>query len=68
MLIEEQAQPKRSKIDGGGEAKYRQKLMIKAEIIVGAANRLWGRCNASLNYGHLSQTQMLTIGRTTTAG
>lgn len=37
------AQPKRSKINGEEEEKYRGKLMIKAEIIVGAANRLWER-------------------------
>ena len=37
------AQPKRSKINRDEEEKYRGKLMVKAEIIVGAANRLWER-------------------------
>ena len=37
------AQPKRSKINGAEEEKYQGKLMMKAEIIVGAANRLWER-------------------------
>ena len=35
------AQPKKSRLDAEGEAKYLQKLLLKAEIIVGAANRLW---------------------------
>ena len=35
------AQPKRSKINGDGEEKYHQKMKLKAEIIVAAANRLW---------------------------
>ena len=30
---------------GHDEGKYRQKIMLKAEIIVGAANRLWGMRN-----------------------
>lgn len=30
-------------MDGQDEGKYRQKMMLKAEIIVGAANRLWGK-------------------------
>ena len=38
------AQPKKSsRLDADGEARYRQKLLLKAEIIVGAANRLWER-------------------------
>lgn len=39
-----QAQPKMKKsgLDGEEERKYHQKLLLKAEIIVGAANRLWG--------------------------
>lgn len=37
------AQPKKSRLDAGEEAKYHQKLLLKAEIIVGAANRLWER-------------------------
>ncbi|SLM40041.1 dna-directed dna polymerase [Lasallia pustulata] len=37
------AQPKKSKISGEEEEKYRQKLMLKAEIIVSAASRLWER-------------------------
>ena len=37
------AQPKKSRLDAEGEAKYHQKLLLKAEIIVGAANRLWER-------------------------
>jgi replicative superfamily II helicase len=37
------AQPKRSKINGDEEERYRGKLMGKAEVIVGAANRLWER-------------------------
>ncbi|KAL2041439.1 hypothetical protein N7G274_005821 [Stereocaulon virgatum] len=37
------AQPKKLRLDGDEEAKYHQKLLLKAEIIVGAANRLWAR-------------------------
>ncbi|KAK4693282.1 hypothetical protein P7C71_g4091, partial [Lecanoromycetidae sp. Uapishka_2] len=37
------AQPKKSRLDGDDEAKYHQKLLLKAEIITGAANRLWER-------------------------
>jgi len=37
------AQPKKSRLDGDEEAKYHQKLLLKAEIIVVAANRLWER-------------------------
>jgi len=37
------AQPKKSRLDGDEEVKYHQKLLLKAEIIVGAANRLLER-------------------------
>ena len=37
------AQPKKGKIYGQDDLKYHQKLMLKAEIIVGAANRLWSK-------------------------
>jgi len=37
------AQPRKSRLHGDEEAKYHQKLLLKAEIIVGAANRLWER-------------------------
>lgn len=37
------AQPRKTRLDGDEEAKYHQKLLLKAEIIVGAANRLWER-------------------------
>lgn len=37
------AQPKKLRLDGEEEAKYQQKLLLKAEIIIGAANKLWGR-------------------------
>jgi len=37
------AQPKKLRLDGDEDAKYHQKLLLKAEIIVGAANRLWER-------------------------
>ena len=37
------AQPKKSRLDADEEAKYHQKLLLKGEIIVGAANRLWER-------------------------
>lgn len=37
------AQPKKSRLDADEEAKYHQKLLLKAEIVVGAANRLWER-------------------------
>lgn len=37
------AQPRKSRLDAEGEAKYLQKLLLKAEIIVAAANRLWER-------------------------
>ena len=37
------AQPKKWKINGDEEVKYQQKLMIKAEIIVSAANKIWDR-------------------------
>lgn len=29
-------------MEGEDETKYHQKLILKAEIIIGAANRLWG--------------------------
>ncbi|KAI9876486.1 MAG: hypothetical protein M1830_006397 [Pleopsidium flavum] len=35
------AQPKKSKIQGDEEEKYQLKMMVKAEIIVASANRLW---------------------------
>ncbi|KAL9125811.1 MAG: hypothetical protein Q9217_005042 [Psora testacea] len=35
------AQPKKARLDGDEEAKYHKKLLIKAETIVRAANRLW---------------------------
>ena len=44
-----QAQPKRFRLDGDQEAKYHQKIMLKAEIIVAAANRLWGTFSLSLH-------------------
>ena len=37
------AQPQKARLDADEEAKYHQKLRLKAEIIVGAANRLWER-------------------------
>lgn len=40
------AQPKnksQSRLDKDEEVRYHQKLLLKAEIIVGAANRLWER-------------------------
>ena len=37
------AQPKKSKINGDEETRYYEKLKVKAEIIIGAANRLWER-------------------------
>jgi len=59
-----QAQPKKSRLDKDEEAKYHRKLLLKAEIIVGAANRLWGtywRTDAE-------ETKSLTLARTTTTG
>lgn len=35
------AQPKKLRLEGDDETKYHQKLLLKAEIIVGAAIRLW---------------------------
>ena len=32
----------KARVYGHDESKYRQKMKLKAEIIVGAANRLWG--------------------------
>ena len=43
VLMDMQAQPQKLRLDGDEEAKYHQKLLSKAEIIVGAANRLWGK-------------------------
>lgn len=37
------AQPRKSRLDADEEAKYHEKLLLKAEIIVEAANRLWER-------------------------
>ncbi|MCJ1378258.1 hypothetical protein MMC17_001355 [Xylographa soralifera] len=37
------AQPRKSKINGDEETRYYEKLKVKAEIIIGAANRLWER-------------------------
>ena len=42
LLKINQAQPKKSKINGDEEAKYHEKLVARAEIIVAAASRLWG--------------------------
>lgn len=33
---------------GGEDEKFLQKVMIKAEIIVGAASRLWGMYNQNV--------------------
>ena len=57
------AQPKKSRLDGDEEAKYHRKLLLKAEIIVGAANRLWG--TVSSRKGLL--TVLLTVIRASTA-
>jgi len=40
------AQPKKLRLGDEEEAKYHQKLLLKAEIIVAAANRLWERQQA----------------------
>ena len=48
VLMDMQAQPKKSRLDGDEEAKYHQKLLSKAEIIVGAANRLWGKLSRDI--------------------
>ena len=37
-----QAQPRKLRLNGDEEVKYQQKLLLKAEIIVSAANKLWG--------------------------
>ncbi|MCJ1272552.1 hypothetical protein MMC21_000338 [Puttea exsequens] len=37
------AQPRKSRLDSDEEAKYHHKLLLKAEIIIGAADRLWER-------------------------
>ena len=37
------AQPKKSRLDDEEQAKYHQKLLLKAEIITTSANRLWER-------------------------
>ena len=39
------AQPSKAKIYGQDDIKYHQKLLLKAEIIVSAANRLLSKCN-----------------------
>ena len=48
VLMDMQAQPKKSRLDGDEETKYHQKLLSKAEIIVGAANRLWGKLSRDI--------------------
>ena len=50
------AQPKKAKIYGQDDAKYHQKLMLKAEIIVSAANRLWSECHIGEHLGEEFQT------------
>lgn len=42
-LTKFQAQPKKSMTDKEAEAKYHRKLLVKAEIIVASASRLWGK-------------------------
>ncbi len=37
-----QAQPKKARLNEGDEARYQQKLLLKAEIIINSANRIWG--------------------------
>ena len=63
------AQPKQARLDVDEEAKYHQKILLKAEIIVGAANRLWGSLIPS-SHGFLLTGQsrlVLTTSRTTAA-
>ena len=48
VLMDMQAQSKKSRLDGDEEAKYHQKFLSKAEIIVGTANRLWGKLSRDI--------------------
>ena len=61
------AQPKKAKIYGQDDLKYHQKLMLKAEIIVGAANRLWSKPDFPKSWEQV-RNAVLTIGRHSTAG
>lgn len=50
-----QAQPGKTRIFGDDEEKFRQKVMMKAEIIVSSANRLWGAYLSTISgYGCLA--------------
>lgn len=41
MLIQAQAQPKRYNVAKSEDERYQQKILLRAEIIVESANRLW---------------------------
>lgn len=45
------AQPSKAKVYRQDDVKYHQKLMLKAEIIVSAANRLWSECHVGKALG-----------------
>lgn len=53
-------------MDEDDEKRYRQKMMLKAEIIIGAANRLWGKKNGK-NTHELPWVSKLTNDRTSSA-
>lgn len=61
-----QAQGKTSRLDEDDEKRYRQKMMLKAEIIIGAANRLWGKKKGE-NSHELPWVSKLTGDRTSAA-
>ena len=50
-----QAQPSKARIYGQDETKYQQKLKLKAEIIVGAANRLYGMRGSNIHVDEICE-------------
>ena len=43
-----QAQPNKVRLDSDkDEAKYHEKLLAKARVISGSANRLWRKCSSA---------------------
>ena len=60
LLTLSQAQPKRYNVSEVEDEKYRQHLRLRAETIVNAASRLWGKYAAPS-----ACVQALTLSRTT---
>lgn len=46
-----QAQPKRYNAEKAEDERYRQKLLLRSEVIIEAANRLWGELESFVKGG-----------------